>query len=232
MRLRDVKRNYNRLAPVYDWADRWFIQPLAGIDQLRRQTVDALGLQPGDTVLDIGCGTGLNLPLLVDAVGPTGRVIGLDYSDGMLEQARRRVVQQGWRNVELMQGDAAELDLPVSFDGVMSTWALGIVEDLPVALERATALVKPGGRLAVLDLHRTRARSGLRRHLVDPVVHCVLRWSGVDSTQDLDDRRMQRRWSSGKALLRDRLANVHEESNVGDSGFLLCGTKPCPKEAT
>ena len=109
MRLDDVKRNYDRLAGSYDFWDRWVSGPFAGMHALRVQTVERLALEPGDSVLDIGCGTGLNLPLLVDAVGPTGRVVGLDYADGMLDQARRRVRENGWENVELVQGDAAVL---------------------------------------------------------------------------------------------------------------------------
>ena len=110
MRLRTVSRNYDRLAPVYDLADRWLIQPFVGMQDLRGATVDALELARGDTVLDIGCGTGLNLPLLVATVGPEGRVVALDYSDGMLRRARTRVRRHGWRNVELVQGDAARLE--------------------------------------------------------------------------------------------------------------------------
>ncbi|MCB9662792.1 MAG: methyltransferase domain-containing protein [Alphaproteobacteria bacterium] len=227
MRLADVKRNYDRLAPIYDWADRWLVQPFAGIGQLRIATVERLQLEPGASVLDIGCGTGLNLPLLVEAVGPSGRVVGLDYSNGMLDQARSRVRERGWTNVELVQGDAAELaGLNGPFDGVLSTWALGIVDDLPSALRRALAVLRPGGRLAVLDLHRTRARGGLRRHLLDPWVHGLLRWSGVDAAEDLDDQALQQKWVEGKAILRAVLEDVREEFNVGDSGFLLSGTAP------
>ena len=197
MRLRTVSRNYDRLAPVYDLADRWLIQPFVGMQDLRGATVRALGLARGDTVLDIGCGTGLNLPLLVDAVGPEGRVVALDYSDGMLRRARARVKRHGWRNVELVQGDAARLEgVEGPFDAVMSTWAMGIVDDLPAALDRAVSVLKPGGRLAILDLHRTRAQRGVRRHIVDPVVHFALRCSGVDSAEDLDGERLQRRWAA------------------------------------
>lgn len=228
MKLADVQRNYDRLARSYDFGNRWLVEPLTGIEGLRAQTVERLSLREGDSVLDIGCGTGLNLPYLVEAVGESGRVVALDYSEGMLAKARERVQERGWDNVLLVQGDAAVLaDTGGPFDAVMSTWALGIVDDLPGALERAIEVLEPGGRLAILDLHRTRAQRGLRR-LLDPFLHALLRISGVDSREDLDDARLQKRWADGKRFLRQALVGLAEESNVGGSGFLLYGSRPPP----
>lgn len=227
MKLENVGKNYDRLARSYDFWDRWVAEPLAGMAGLREQTVATLQLSTGERVLDIGCGTGLNLPLLVDAVGPDGSVVALDYSKGMLDRAQLKAERSGWRNVALLQGDAAKLDrVGEDFDAVMSTWALGIVDDLPSALRRAVEVLKPGGRLTILDLHRTRASSGLRRHVLDPVVHCVLRAAGVDSKEDLDEDRLWARWEEGKVFLRESLEDVHIEENVRGSGFLLTGRKP------
>lgn len=223
MKLADVQRNYDRLAGSYDFWNRWLAEPLTGIEALRARTVAQLELQEGDSVLDIGCGTGLNLPYLVEAVGESGRVVALDYSEGMLAKARERVQEKAWDNVVLVQGDAAVLaGVDGPFDAVMSTWALGIVDDLPRALESAVDVLKPGGRLAILDLHRTRAQRGLRR-ILDPLLHAVLRLSGVDSREDLDDARLRQRWADGKRSLRHALVDVSEESNVDGSGFLLWG---------
>ncbi len=227
MRLEDVAKNYDALARFYDLGDRWLSRPFARIGRLRTATVSCLGLKPGDSVLDVGCGTGLNLPLLVEAVGPTGRVVGLDFSEGMLREARQRVEANRWANVELVHGDAARLDgVGQPFDAVMSTWALGIVDDLPAALQRAVDVLKPRGRLAILDFRSTQAEGGLRRRLVDPVLHKLLLWSGIDTAEDLDDDRFQKRWEDGKRYLRGALVDVGEQSNVGGTGFLLWGTKP------
>lgn len=76
----------------------------------RESGVALLALRAGDTVLDLGGGTGLNLALLVDAVGPTGTVIGLDRSPQMLEMARRRVEANGWTSVRLVEADATRFD--------------------------------------------------------------------------------------------------------------------------
>jgi ubiquinone/menaquinone biosynthesis C-methylase UbiE len=72
----------------------------------RQRAVDALALAQGDTVVELGCGTGRNFEMLARAVGPGGRVIGVDISDAMLSRARRRVVRHGWSNVELVRSDA------------------------------------------------------------------------------------------------------------------------------
>ncbi len=227
MKLENVSKNYDRLARSYDFWDRWVAEPLAGISGLREQTVATLDLAAGHRVLDIGCGTGLNLPLLVAAVGPEGSVVALDYSQGMLDRAQLKVERSGWRNVVVVQGDAAKLaGVGEDFDAVMSTWALGIVDDLPSALRRAVEVLKPGGRLTILDLHRTRASSGLRRHVLDPVVHCVLRAAGVDSKEDLDEDRLWARWQEGKAFLRESLDDVRVQENGRGSGFQLTGRKP------
>lgn len=226
MRLRDVQRNYDRLASTYDFWDRWLSQPIAGIRELRAMTVRSLALSSGQHVLDIGCGTGLNLPLLVDAVGPEGLVVGLDYSGGMLAKAQERAAAHGWSQVRLVHGDAAELQgVGGPFDAVISTWAMGIVEDLPSALSRAVESLRPGGRLALLDFHSTKPTRGARK-LFNPLLHKVLEAAGVDSAEDLDDDRLRARWVEGKALLRDLLVDVKEEPYMEGSGFLLSGRRP------
>jgi len=145
----------------------------------------------------------------------------------MLAQARERVGERGWENVELIQGDAALLQgVGGPFDGVMSTWALGIVDDLPSALRRAVDVLAPGGRLAILDLHRTRAECGLRRQVVDPILNRLIILAGVDSPEDLDEDRLRRRWADGKTFLNGALVGVREETNVDGAGFLLWGTAP------
>lgn len=72
----------------------------------RRIGIRQLWLRPGATVVDIGCGTGLNFALLEEAIGPTGRIVAVDLSDDMLAAARRRTQKYGWDNVELLQVDA------------------------------------------------------------------------------------------------------------------------------
>jgi ubiquinone/menaquinone biosynthesis C-methylase UbiE len=118
----------------------------------RRLAVNALRLQPGDTVVEIGCGTGLNFGLYQERIGPEGRIIGVDLTDAMLEQARQRVEDEGWQNVELVHQDAAGYEFPAGVDAVISTFALSLVPEAPEIVRRAAEALAEGGRMAVVDL--------------------------------------------------------------------------------
>jgi demethylmenaquinone methyltransferase/2-methoxy-6-polyprenyl-1,4-benzoquinol methylase len=117
-----------------------------------RQAVNALRLQPGEHVVDIGCGTGLNFPQLRQAVGAQGFITGVDLSEEMLAQARRTVTARGWDNVALVCADAGEYEFPPRLDAVFSTYALTLVPRLERVIARAVQALTPGGRLAVLDM--------------------------------------------------------------------------------
>ena len=100
---------YRAGASLYDWIS---IEPVyrAG----RVIGIDHLDLVPGDIVVDIGCGTGLNFALIRDRIGPKGLLLGIDASSHMLRQARRRTRAERWGNVRLMCADATTSTLPRS----------------------------------------------------------------------------------------------------------------------
>ena len=226
MKLETVSANYDRLAPYYDRVTDLVFHRLLGFGRYREALVDRLGDLCGATVLDIGCGTGNNWPLLVPRVGPSGRVIGVDYSSGMLERARRRIDAAGWSNVELVRDDAATLSgIDVQVDAVLSAWCLGIVHDLPAVLARLVELTRPGGRIAILDFARSRRDGGAKR-LLDPLYRRMLTATGIDSPEDVDDEALRERWRAGKAVLATRLPDLVEERYFGGAGLLLHGTRP------
>jgi len=141
-------RGYRRLAGIYDLLA---VPPLTR--RQRREAVALLALRPGDAVLDLGCGTGLSLPALVEAAGPEGRVVGVDLSPDQLARARQRTSAAGWKNVTLIEANAEELSLNERFDGVLCSYTHDIITS-PLAVQRAVDHLKPGGRFVAMGLKR------------------------------------------------------------------------------
>lgn len=147
----EVRDVYDRQAGIYDLAV-WFYY-LAGmrIGRWRRMVVDALSLRPGDTVVEIGCGTGLNFSLLERSVGGEGKIIGMDISEAMLERARERVRAAGWRNVELVCAAASDFSFPGGTKGILATGVLTYEPEFDKVIERGARALAPGRRWVVLD---------------------------------------------------------------------------------
>jgi ubiquinone/menaquinone biosynthesis C-methylase UbiE len=144
----NIRRVYEVWAPVYSLANLYL---LGQLPRFRRLAIDMLGLRSGARVLDLSCGTGANFPLLEAQIGPTGRLVGLDYTPAMLTEARRLVEKRGWDNVELVEADAASFELDEQFDAVLWTLAASVVPDWQSALGRAVVHLKAGGRLVIAD---------------------------------------------------------------------------------
>ncbi len=115
----------------------------------RRAVLDALHLEAGDTIADIGSGPGFVAYEMAEQVGPTGRVQGVDISEPMLALARRRCSEQPWVSFE--KGDAADLPLPAAgFDVAVSIQVLEYVPDTAKALREMARILRPGGRGVVV----------------------------------------------------------------------------------
>ncbi len=142
---------YRKRARHYDLYARLF--PLVGFRQwdYRVKAVQALELHRGDTVVDIGCGTGLNFSLLERAIGLEGTLIGVDLTDAMLAQAQKRVKENGWSNVKLVQSDAAVFQFPRGVDGILSTYAITLVPEFDRVIRNGCQALKPGKRWAIAD---------------------------------------------------------------------------------
>jgi SAM-dependent methyltransferase len=123
----------------------------AQLGPLGLPAVDALGLRPGERVLDVGCGAGQTLLQLAERVAPGGWVTGLDISEPLLQQARERIARSGQPRVDLVLGDAetARLEAP-PYDALFSRFGVMFFEDPAAAFANLARALRPGARLAFL----------------------------------------------------------------------------------
>jgi demethylmenaquinone methyltransferase/2-methoxy-6-polyprenyl-1,4-benzoquinol methylase len=141
-----VRTMFDRIAPVYDFMNRAMT---LGMDQRWRRLAARAVVQPGDEVLDSCCGTG-DLAIADARLG--GRVTGLDFSERMLERARRKEPDLEW-----VRGDALALPFgDASFDAATVGFGVRNVADLEAGLRELARVLRPGGRLAVLEITRPR----------------------------------------------------------------------------
>jgi len=131
-------------------------------------------LQPGEIVLDLGSGGGIDVLLAAKRVGPAGFVYGLDMTDEMLEMAERNKANQGATNVAFVKGTIEEIPLPDNtVDVVISNCVINLSTDKAQVLREAFRVLKPGGRFAVADVVvQGRLPADLRRD-VESWVGCV-----------------------------------------------------------
>ena len=212
---------YTRVAPRYDsLVSLWAKVAFFPIDRYRRQAVEAINVEEGDTVLEMGCGTGLNFPYIQRQIGPDGRLIALDYTPAMLEQAAKKVEDHGWRNVRFIRGDAAEVEKLVAgpVDGAICTACLCIVPGWERAIAGAAALLRPGRRLVILDFLTIKPGGPLA--VLSPLVEWWTNHYGfADPAVDFAEVRP---W---KATMERYLTNVsYQESYLG-TVFLCYGQK-------
>ncbi len=165
----------------------------------RRQAVQALGLRPGDSVVEVACGTGLNFPLIEQKIGRGGRIVGVDLTDAMLVQAQHRIETNGWSNVRLVQADAAEFEFPAGVDAILATYPHALLPEARQVIANGAAALRVGGRWAVLDLK-----------VPDNLPHWLaqLGIATVGRSTSLEEWIVHRPWEAIRAAMQETLVDI------------------------
>ena len=138
--LERAVRHYDELAPTYDYATR-------RIDGVRARAIEALQLQPGDVVLDAGCGTGFCFEMIENAIGPRGKLIGIEPSPAMLARASGRVDDAGWKNVALLNSSGEAAQLPSAPNAILFSYTHDLIRSR-IGLANLFEQSQPGARIA------------------------------------------------------------------------------------
>jgi ubiquinone/menaquinone biosynthesis C-methylase UbiE len=172
--MNTIESLYQRRAARYDITANLYYFIGVREQSYRKSAVRAMQLRPGSRVLEVGCGTGLNFPLIQHWIGAEGSIVGLDLTSAMLERAGERVRKHGWSNATLVKGDARNApNIAGPFDAVLCSFSLSALENPDRVLSLAHNSLREGGRLVVLDVKYSSYR------LLNPIALWLTRYFGA-----------------------------------------------------
>ncbi|WP_430639245.1 class I SAM-dependent methyltransferase [Haloferax volcanii] len=203
---------YTRWATLYDALAR----RAPGVGSVRTEAADALALDPGETAVEMGCGTGANLPYLAERVGPEGSVVGVDFSPGVLDVARERTRE--FPQVHLVRGDATRppvaRDLDASPAAVLATFVSGMFDDPAAVISSWADLVGPDGRLCLVDLAET---TDSRWRPLNPAFRALVRVTAPPGSRTMrasPTKLLNRRLVAAHRALESRCRVTHETTHA------------------
>lgn len=205
---------YRRRAAVYDLE-------LALFEPVRRCAVERLALRAGDVVFDVGCGTGLSLPLLQQRTGPTGRIVGIEQSPEMIAKARERVAQHGWKNVGLIEAPVETARIRPRADAALFHFTHDILR-APRAIDNVLRHLRPGARVVACGLQWARLWAwpvnlfvlGAARHSVTSLAGLERPWSLL--AEHLDELQVDTMMAGGVFIASGVLRHPPPKSNEGN----------------
>ena len=203
---------YQRRAAVYDLE-------LALFEPVRRRAVERLALRAGEVVFDVGCGTGLSLPLLQPGVGARGHVVGIEQSREMIQLAHDRVALHGWNNVELIEASVESAQIRSNATAALFHFTHDILRE-PLAIDNVLHHLRPGARVVACGLQWAPFWAWPVNLLVFGAArHSVTSLAGLGSP-----------WS----LLAKHLRDLRVEPMMAGGVFIASGTlrTPCQRTTT
>jgi SAM-dependent methyltransferase len=217
MKVKELNKVDNHeLTPPYARYLVHLIRPFPNFDPsfikpVRQKAVQLLQLRPGDRVLDVGCGPGGSFPYLVDAIGPSGDVVGVEISPEVAINASRRIAKNGWSHVQVIRADARTVALKDKFDGLLM-FAAADVYASPQALANLIPYLKNDARVAAFGAKLSLRRSG---KLLNPLLRLLWKLSFA-STPAVN----YEPW----APLKDRIDELHVQEYFFGCMFLAWGS--------
>ncbi|MGC6482716.1 MAG: bifunctional demethylmenaquinone methyltransferase/2-methoxy-6-polyprenyl-1,4-benzoquinol methylase UbiE [Synechococcus sp.] len=225
-----VEQLFNDVAPRYDRLND--LLSLGLHRQWKRQLLARLQPRSGECWLDLCCGTGDLALDLARIVRPNGRVIGLDAAADPLSLAEQRRQRQAWLQVDWVQGDALNTELPTAhFDGIVMAYGLRNLADAAAGLKEIRRLLKPGGRAGVLDFNRLPESSWsatFQRHYLRRIVVPAAAMAGLEAQYAYLEASLQR-FATGveqetMAIQAGFRSARHRPFMAGQMGLLILST--------
>ena len=194
-------RQYRSRARIYDLE-------LALFEPVRQRAIELLHLKKGDSVLDVGCGTGLSLTALEGLVGAEGSIIGIEQSPEMLERARARATENNWTNIAFISASVEEAAIPRAADAALFHFTHDIMRT-PAAVANVVGHLKPGARVVA---------AGLKWAPIRTMPLNLFVWNAaMRSTSTLEG--LARPWSNLEPLV----ADIQVEQMLGGTIYVASG---------
>ncbi|MGD0119834.1 MAG: methyltransferase domain-containing protein [Candidatus Binatus sp.] len=194
-------RQYRSRARIYDLE-------LALFEPVRQHAIELLRLKKGDSVLDVGCGTGLSLTALEGLVGAEGSIIGIEQSPEMLERARARATENNWTNIAFISASVEEAAIPREADAALFHFTHDIMRT-PAAVANVVGHLKPGARVVA---------AGLKWAPIRTMPLNLFVWNAaMRSTSTLEG--LARPWSNLEPLV----ADLQVEQMLGGTVYVASG---------
>jgi len=212
-----MKAQADNATPLYGRYLIRLVRPFPDFDfpfirQVRRRAVELLRLEQGDRVLDAGCGPGGSFPYLVRAVGPSGQVTGVELSPEIIQNARRRIEKNGWRNVNAVEGSAQDVRLSGVFDGLLMCAAPDVYASKE-ALDNMWPHLRDGARVVVFGAKIS--NKGIGR-VLNPMLRLLLSRLSFPTTPKPDEEPWR--------LLSPRVDRIEIEEYLFGCMFLASGS--------